>query len=44
MENNYQGRSERQQRNNEFISVITISGLTLFGFVLLLVKLAQLSK
>jgi hypothetical protein len=44
MENKYQGRSERQQRSNELISFITVAGLVLFSFALLILKLAQLSE
>jgi hypothetical protein len=44
MENNYQRRSERQQKNNEMISFITVVGIILFAFVLLVIKLEQLSN
>lgn len=42
MANDYQGRSERQQRNNELISIITVAALVLFAFVVFIIKLAQL--
>lgn len=41
-ENHYQGRSKRQQRNNEMIAAVCILGFTLLSFMLLIYKLSQL--